>query len=73
MTGNNQFLVPEVHKHLDDLKYEIAAELGLSVHQGSEDYWGHITSYDAGRVGGTITKRLVAFAEQSLAGGTGQF
>lgn len=68
MAGNNQFLVPEAHKALDDMKYEIAAELGLSVHQGSEDYWGHIISRDAGRVGGTITKRLVAFAEQTLSG-----
>lgn len=70
MAGNNQFLVPQVHKAIDDMKYEIAAELGLSVHQGSEDYWGHIRSLDAGRVGGEITKRLVAFAEQSLSGGT---
>lgn len=70
MSGNNKFLVPEVHKALDDMKYEIAAELGLSVHQGSEDYWGHITSHDAGRCGGQITKRLVALAEQALSGGT---
>lgn len=69
MAGNNQFLVPEVHKFLDDMKYEIAAEIGLPVHQGSEDYWGHITSFDAGRCGGQITKRLVAFAEQALSQG----
>lgn len=72
MPGNNQMLIREAHPALDNMKYEIAAELGLPVHQGSEDYWGHITSYDAGRVGGTMTKRLVAFAEQSLSQGTGQ-
>lgn len=70
MGGNNKFLVPTAHKAIDDMKYEIAAELGLPVHQGSEDYWGHIASRDAGRCGGEITKRLVAFAEQSLTGGT---
>ncbi|MCL6454470.1 MAG: alpha/beta-type small acid-soluble spore protein [Alicyclobacillus sp.] len=70
MPGNNHFLVPEAHQMLDNMKYEIAAELGLPVHQGSEDYWGHITSHDAGRCGGEITKRLVAYAEQALSGGT---
>jgi hypothetical protein len=65
---NNELVIPNVHKALDDMKYEIAAELGLPVHQGSEDYWGEITSRDAGRTGGEITRRLVAYAEQHLAG-----
>lgn len=56
------------HKALDDMKYEIAAELGIPVHQGSEDYWGEIATRDTGAVGGRITARLVAFAEQALAG-----
>ena len=41
-------LVPGCHKALDDMKYEIAAELGIPVHQGSEDYWGHVTTREAG-------------------------
>jgi len=56
------------HKALDDMKYEIAAELGLPVYQGSEDYWGHLATRDTGAVGGHITARLVAYAEQVLAG-----
>lgn len=59
-------LVPGCHKALDDMKYEIAAELGISVYQGSEDYWGHVTTREAGAVGGSITKRLVAYAEKVL-------
>ncbi len=49
------------------MKYEIAAEMGLPVHQGSEDYWGHIATRDAGAVGGKMVQRLVAFSQQQLA------
>jgi small acid-soluble spore protein A (major alpha-type SASP) len=65
----NVLLNPAAHKALDDMKYEIAAELGLPVYQGSEDYWGEIRTRDAGAVGGTITRRLVAMAQQTLANG----
>ena len=54
------------HKALDDMKYEIASELGLPVFQGSEDYWGEVMTKDAGNVGGQMTKKLVAFAELAL-------
>jgi small acid-soluble spore protein A (major alpha-type SASP) len=64
----NVLVRPEAHRALDNMKYEIAAELGLPVRQGSEDYWGHIATRDAGAVGGEITRRLVAFAQQHLAG-----
>ena len=69
MTLGNPQVVPGSHKALDDMKYEIAAELGLPVHQGSEDYWGEILSRDAGSVGGRMTRRLVEYAEQVLASG----
>lgn len=62
-------LIPACHKALDDMKYEIASELGIKVHQGSEDYWGAVTSYEAGSCGGLMTKRLVAMAQQALASG----
>jgi hypothetical protein len=46
---------------------EFATELG-SMPAGSikEDYWGHIASRDAGYVGGSITKRLIQKAEETL-------
>ena len=47
-SGRTQ-LVPEVHKILDNMKYEIAEELTLGVHQGSEDYWGSVSSQNCGR------------------------
>ena len=60
-------VVPEAHKALDNMKYEIAAELGIPVYQGSEDYWGHITSRDCGAVGGHMVRRMIEMAEKSLA------
>ncbi|MFD3156095.1 small, acid-soluble spore protein, alpha/beta type [Haloimpatiens sp. FM7330] len=67
-TGATQ-VVPEVHKILDNMKYEIAEDLNLGVHQGSEDYWGEVSSKNCGRVGGTMTKKLVKLAEQELVNG----
>jgi small acid-soluble spore protein B (major beta-type SASP) len=88
-------IVPEAHKALDALKYEIAAELGLPVGRNrmgaagmgdtefaselgaveassssKEDYWGHISSRDAGAVGGHMTRHLIRRAEQDLYGFT---
>ncbi|AHD03966.1 alpha/beta-type small acid-soluble spore protein [Paenibacillus larvae] len=46
---------------------EFASELGsVSLSSTKEDYWGHITSRDAGAVGGTITQRLIRKAEETL-------
>ncbi|MGD9678474.1 MAG: small, acid-soluble spore protein, alpha/beta type [Vulcanibacillus sp.] len=59
-------LVPEAHKALDNMKYEIAGELSIPVYQGSEDYWGQISSRDCGAVGGSMTKNLIASAQNLL-------
>lgn len=59
-------VVPQAHKALDNLKYEIAAELGLPVKQGSEDYWGNVTSRDCGAVGGHMVRRMIQLAETQL-------
>ncbi|RIV24730.1 small acid-soluble spore protein [Alicyclobacillaceae bacterium I2511] len=66
MVSSKGGMVPGAHKALDDMKYEIAAELGLPVHQASEDYWGDITNYYTGKCGGQMTRRLVAMAQHSL-------
>lgn len=63
-----QQLVPEAHQALDNMKYEIAGELGIPVYQGSEDYWGNISSRDCGAVGGSMTRKLVQDAEKSIFG-----
>jgi small acid-soluble spore protein A (major alpha-type SASP) len=67
-SGRTQ-LVPDSHSALDNLKYEIAEELNLGVHQGSEDYWGSVTSKNCGNVGGQMVKRMIALAEKELVNG----
>ena len=69
MTSGFTQVIKGSHKALDDMKYEIASELGLPVFQGSEDYWGEVMTKDAGRVGGQMTKKLVALAELALSQG----
>lgn len=58
------------HSVLDQFKYEIAEELGISP-QIQEGYWGGLTSKDCGRVGGRIggnmVKVMIRRAEETLA------
>jgi hypothetical protein len=61
MANNNQTVVPNAARALDQMKYEIASEFGVQL--GAET-----TARQNGSVGGEITKRLVAFAEQQLSG-----
>ncbi|ASS73902.1 spore protein [Tumebacillus algifaecis] len=65
---NKRQLIPQAHQALDDMKYEIAAEMGLPVYQGSEDYWGNITTRDAGAVGGHMVRKMVAYSQAMMAG-----
>ena len=64
MAGNNnrnEKLVNGAQRALDQMKYEIASEFGVNL--GAET-----ASRLNGSVVGEFTKRLVAFAEQSLSG-----
>ncbi|KRE98461.1 hypothetical protein ASG89_05510 [Paenibacillus sp. Soil766] len=67
--ANNTLAVPQAKAALDQLKYEVAQELGIQL----QAYNGNLTSRDAGSIGGTITKRLVQIAEQQLSGSAGSF
>jgi hypothetical protein len=59
-------VVPQASRALDQLKYEVARELGIQVPEGG--YWGTMLTRDTGAIGGNITRRLVQIAEQQLAG-----
>ncbi|MDD2481205.1 MAG: alpha/beta-type small acid-soluble spore protein [Lutispora sp.] len=63
---NKGLEVPKAHPALDNMKYEIAAELNLPVYQGSEDYWGDLPARDCGRVGGQMVKRMIAMAQDQM-------
>ncbi len=50
---------------LDRMKFEVASEVGVNLKEG---YNGDISARDAGRVGGTMVKRLIEQAERSMSG-----
>ncbi len=58
-------VVPEAKGALDQMKYEIASELGINLKQG---YNGDLPSRQAGYIGGYMVKRLVEQAERSMSG-----
>jgi hypothetical protein len=68
--SSNQLLVPQATNALQQLKYEVAQELGITIPQ--DGYQGNMLSKDNGSIGGNITRRLVQMAEQQLAGQSGQ-
>lgn len=59
--SSNKLLVPGIEQYLDQVKYEIAQEFGVSL--GSDT-----VSKSNGSVGGEITKRLVKQAQAQLSG-----
>ena len=58
-------VVPEAKGALNQMKYEIASELGINLKQG---YNGDLPSRQAGYIGGYMVKRLVEQAERSMSG-----
>ena len=62
--NNNRQMVPEARQALDDMKYEIAGELGINLKQG---YNGDLPSRQAGSIGGYMVKRLIEQAERQMA------
>lgn len=69
--SSNQLVVPQANQALDQLKFEVAQELGIQIPQ--DGYYGYMASRDTGAIGGNITRRLVQIAEQQLAGAAGKF
>ncbi|TXR99487.1 small, acid-soluble spore protein, alpha/beta type [Bacillus sp. SH7-1] len=61
MVKTNKLLVPGAEQALEQFKYEIAQEFGVSL--GS-----NTAARSNGSVGGEVTKRLVALAQQQLRG-----
>jgi hypothetical protein len=61
MARTNNLVAAGSQSAIDQMKYEIASEFGVTL--GAD-----ATSRANGSVGGEITKRLVAMAEQQLGG-----
>ena len=62
---SNTLNVPEARGALDNMKFEIARELGINFKQG---YNGDLSSRENGYVGGYMVKRLIEQAERQMAG-----
>ena len=62
--NNNRQMVPEARQALEDMKYEIAGELGINLKQG---YNGDLPTRQAGSIGGYMVKRLIEQAERQMA------
>lgn len=65
--NNNEPVTPGAGSALDRMKLEIANELGIPNYQNMDK--GELPSRVNGYVGGNMTKKMVAFAEQALAQG----
>ena len=61
MTSNNKIVVPGAKQAIEQMKYEIANELGVQMGPDA-------TSRANGSVGGEITKRLVQMGQQQISG-----
>ncbi|MHB1418613.1 MAG: small, acid-soluble spore protein, alpha/beta type [Bacillota bacterium] len=66
--GSNRVIVPQARQALDNLKWEVASEVGINIPKGG--YGGDIPSKYWGSVGGNMVKTMIASYEQSLAGTT---
>ncbi len=63
MKSNNNINIPEAREAMDKFKMEAANEVGVDLKQG---YNGHLTSREAGSVGGQMVKKMVEAYERNL-------
>jgi hypothetical protein len=68
-SGSNNIVVPEAKQALNQMKTEIANELGLTNYEQVDK--GNLTARQNGYVGGYMTKRLVEMAQRQMSGSSG--
>ena len=54
--SSNKINIPEAREAMDKFKMEAAQEVGVDLKQG---YNGHLTSREAGSVGGQMVKKMI--------------
>ena len=64
MMKNNNILVPEAQNALENLKVEIASEIGLDNYDKIDK--GNLTSRQNGYVGGLMVKHMIESFEKGL-------
>ena len=63
--NSNNINVPEAREALNNMKYEIASELGINLKPG---YNGDLPSRQAGYIGGYMVKRMIEQQERQMSG-----
>ena len=63
--NSNRPNIPEARNALDNMKYEIASELGINLKQGDN---GDLPSRQAGYIGGYMVKRMIEQQERQMSG-----
>lgn len=61
--NNNKLNIPEARAAMDKFKMEAANEVGVNLKEG---YNGHLTSREAGSVGGQMVKKMIESYEKGL-------
>ena len=61
--NSNKLNIPEAREAMNKFKMEAANEVGVDLKQG---YNGHLTSREAGSVGGQMVKKMIEAYEQGL-------
>ena len=61
--NSNSINIPEAREVMDKFKMEAASEVGVDLRQG---YNGHLTSREAGSVGGQMVKKMIEAYERSM-------
>jgi len=63
--NNNKNVVPEARQALNNMKYEVANQIGVNLKQG---YNGDLTTREAGYIGGYMVKKMIEAQEKSMSG-----
>ena len=63
MKNNNQINIPQAREAMDRFKMQAAQEVGVNLTNG---YNGHLTSREAGSVGGQMVKKMIEAYEQGM-------
>ena len=61
--NNNQLNIPQAREAMDKFKMQAASEVGVNLTNG---YNGHLTSREAGSVGGQMVKKMIEAYEQNM-------
>ena len=65
MKNSNSINVPEARQAMENMKQEVANELGITLNKG---YNGNLSSKDAGHIGGNMVKKMIEAQERAMSG-----